>query len=282
MVAVLAGLAAAALWASANLASSRTSRAIGAPSALAWVMLVGLALNVVAIVATQRPGELTASILGYFAVAGAGNVLALLLGYTALRLAKVAVVTAIISTEGAVASLIAIVAGERLAALAYLALALLLAGVFLASLGRDPQPLTGQRAGRATLLACAAALVSGASFFAAGRVSGDVPLVWAVLPPRAVGAVALALPLFAVGRLVVRPSSFPLLAVAGIAEVLGFWCFAFSARASISVAAILSSLFAAFAAVGAWVLFGERLCSRQVLGVAMVVVGLAVLSYATV
>jgi drug/metabolite transporter (DMT)-like permease len=42
MIAILGGLGAACLWATANLASSRSSKIIGASSTVAWMMLVGL------------------------------------------------------------------------------------------------------------------------------------------------------------------------------------------------------------------------------------------------
>ena len=46
----------------------------------------------------------------------------------------------------------------------------------------------------------------------------------------------------------------------------------------VAVAAVLGSLFAAFAVVGAAILFGERMNRGQWFGVAMIVVGVAVLA----
>jgi drug/metabolite transporter (DMT)-like permease len=70
----------------------------------------------------------------------------------------------------------------------------------------------------------------------------------------------------------------PLVAVSGVCEVAGFALFAFGARHGIAVAAVLSSQFAAIAAVGAFVLFRERLTRLQLTGVALVAAGVGALS----
>jgi drug/metabolite transporter (DMT)-like permease len=61
-------------------------------------------------------------------------------------------------------------------------------------------------------------------------------------------------------------------------EVAGFALFAFGARHGIAVAAVLSSQFAAIAAIAAYLLFRERLTPVQVAGVAVIVVGVGILS----
>jgi uncharacterized membrane protein len=48
------------------------------------------------------------------ALGGAGNVLELLLTYAALRVGKVGIVASIVSTEGAIAAVLALIAGEAL------------------------------------------------------------------------------------------------------------------------------------------------------------------------
>ena len=55
LIAVAGGLGAALMWAVSNLASSRSTRMIGSGSVLAWVMAVGLVLDVGAIVLTRAP-----------------------------------------------------------------------------------------------------------------------------------------------------------------------------------------------------------------------------------
>ena len=67
----------------------------------------------------------------------------------------------------------------------------------------------------------------------------------------------------------------PLVLVAGVFEVVGFALFAFGARHGIAVSAVLSSQFAAIAAIAAYVLFRERLSPVQLAGVGVIVIGVA-------
>jgi drug/metabolite transporter (DMT)-like permease len=65
----------------------------------------------------------------------------------------------------------------------------------------------------------------------------------------------------------------------GVAEVVGFASFAVGARDGLAVAAVLTSQFAAIAAIAAFVLFRERLGRLQLAGVATIVVGVAALTW---
>jgi drug/metabolite transporter (DMT)-like permease len=89
---------------------------------------------------------------------------------------------------------------------------------------------------------------------------------------------AVTLPLALSGRLRVARRASPLVALAGAAEVGGFLLFAVAARHGIAVSAVLGSQFAALAAVGAFVLFRERLARIQVAGAVTIVLGVAALS----
>ena len=86
------------------------------------------------------------------------------------------------------------------------------------------------------------------------------------------------LPLATTGRLQLTRQTAPLVVVAGIAEVVGFSCFALGARDELAVAAVLASQFAAVAAVAAYFLFRERLSRLQIAGVATIVAGVTVLT----
>ena len=61
-----------------------------------------------------RSGALGGPELGWLVVAGGGNVVGLLLVYGALRVGKVSIVAPIISTEGAIAAVLAVAAGEAI------------------------------------------------------------------------------------------------------------------------------------------------------------------------
>jgi drug/metabolite transporter (DMT)-like permease len=276
LIALLGGLGAAAFWAATTLTASRATRLIDPRSVLAWVMLVGFVIAAPLTAAHGVPSGLGARELGWLAVAGAGNVGGLLLGYSALRVGKVSIIAPITSTEGAIAALLALVAGESVGLGSGVMLVVIACGVVLASIapvdGPDGHPL------RATLLAAAAAVFFGAGLYATGRVSQSLPLVWALIPPRAVGVVAVALPLIATRRLRITRKALPLVVASGLAELGGFTAFAIGARHGIAIAAVLASQFAALAAIAAFLLFRERITRTQVTGVAVIAVGVAVLS----
>ena len=276
MTALLGGLGAACCWTVAMLCSARASRVIGAGPTLAWVVLVGLAIVFPFVLASGSPP--TGSAAGWLLLAGTGNLGGLLLEYTAVRHGKVGVVAAIASTEGAVTAVIAAFAGEPILTAVAAVLALIAAGVVLASLGESQDERNDGRAMRAVVLALGAALSFGVSLYAAGHVSGDVALPWVLLPTRLLGVAVVSIPLAFAGRLRIVKASIPLVVVAAVAEVLGIASFALGARDAIGVTSVLGSLFAAFAAVGAFVLFGERLRRIQVAGVVAILVGVVLLA----
>ena len=276
MTAFLGGLGAACCWAVTTLTSARASRVAGAGPTLAWVMLTGLLITLPFVAVAGAPPS---SAIGWLVVAGVGNTVGLLLEYTAVRGGKVGIVAAIASTEGAITAVIASILGEPLSAATALTLALIATGVVLAALGPDRTPDAGGRSGpRAVLLAIGAAVSFGIGLYAAAHVSGDVPLAWVALPARLVGVIVVALPLALRRRIRIERPVIPLVVAAGAAEVAGIMSFALGARENIGVASVLGSQFAALAAVGAFVFFGERLRRVQFAGVVAIVVGVGSLA----
>ena len=281
MLAILGGLGAAFAWATATVCSSRSTRLIGEGPVLAWVMIVGLVLVLPLLPAGPGPGDVSGTDLAWLVVAGVGNAGGLLLVYRGLRLGKVGVVAPIASTEGAIAALVAILAGESLSAGVGFALVVIVAGIVVTSRpgeGDDDAP-DGERHPRAAAVcAVGAALAFGISLYGVGRLSGDLPAVWILLPARVAGVVAVALPLLAARRLTLTRSAAPFVVTAGVCEVLGFFSYTAGAQHGIAIAAVLSSQFAAIATVAAFVLYRERLVRHQTAGVLAIVAGVAVLS----
>ena len=275
MIAVLGGLGAALCWAGAALSAARASRLVGARSVLAWVMIVGFAVTAPIAVASGIPHGLHARELGWIGVAGAVNVMGLLLAYGAMRRGKVSIVAPITSTEGAIAALLAVATGEALGVPSAVLLATIAIGVVLASL--TPSAGGGHTI-RATLLAAGAAASFGVGLFATAKISNALPLVWAVIPPRIVGVAAVALPSLALRRIRIEAAAIPFVVISGLCEVAGFASYALGARHGIAVSAVLASQFAAFAAIGAFVLFHERLRGIQIAGIVLIAVCVAALS----
>jgi len=309
VIAILGGLGAAVLWATATLCSSRSSRMIGSRVVLAWVMIVGVVVGLPLAIVSPGPATLEPSTLALLGLAGICYVVGLQLTYAALRVGKVSIVAPIVATEGAIGALIAVVFGDRIGIVAGIMLAVIAAGVVLSTLepGRTDVPAgdfdlvaeaidgpapdvhatptaTGERpmdTRRAALLSIAAALVFGVGLVAAGKSAALVPVTWVAATARLVGIVVVVLPLLLQGRLRVTRATLPLVVIAGVGEVIGSMLAAWGSRESIAISAVMGSQFAAIAAVAAYVLFRERLGRLQLIGVALIVGGVTTLAAAT-
>ena len=268
-------------WGAGTFCSARSSRIIGAASVVAWVMLIGLVANLGLIALGPTPGSLGATDIAWMLLAGFGNVAGLLLEYTALRCGKVGLVTPVASTEGAIAAVLAVAAGEALGVAPAGLLAVVALGVVLAGVAPE-EPASDQRKLAAFALAALAALSFGIGTFATGHLSASLPVGWAVLPPRLVGVAIVTIPLAMTRRLRLSRAALPLVVFTGLAEVLGFASFAVGARDSVAVAAVLGSQFAAVASVAAFIFLRERLTRLQLAGVVLILTGVAALTWVTV
>jgi drug/metabolite transporter (DMT)-like permease len=282
VIALIAGFATAACWTGTTLTSARASRLIGASSTLAIVMLVGLVATIpFAVVSPPPPGALTPGVLVTLLVAGVGNVLGLQLLYRGYREGLVAVVSAISSTEGAIAAVLAILAGETIAPGAGVGLGIIVAGVALAAfagVGESEHPVAGGSARKGLAYATAAALSFGVGLYAVGTAANALPIAYAVLPARVVGVAVVALPVVAAGRLRLDRAAMPWAVADGLLEVAGIATFSVGAREAIAVTSVLASQFIVFTALIAWFLFRERPTRVQSIGVGTVALGVAVLS----
>jgi drug/metabolite transporter (DMT)-like permease len=279
VLAILGGLGAAVAWSVSVLCSSRSTRLIEPMAVVAWVMLVGLVVAAPLAAVTGVPARLHGSALVWLIVAGAGNVGGLIVNYYALRLGQVSLVAPIVSTEGAIAAVIAVIAGQSLAVSVAAALIVIVVGVVIASVpAPDAAVEDAVRHPKVVILAVITALCFGTSLYAAGGAAAALPASWVVLSARLIGAVALALPLALAGRLRLTSRAAPFVVASGLAEVVGFYSYTLGSRHGLAIAAVLSSQFAVLALAASYVLFGERLSRVQLAGVACVLVGVAALS----
>jgi drug/metabolite transporter (DMT)-like permease len=279
LLAILGGLGAAFCFGGSTLCSSRSTKLIGSPSVVSWMMVVGLLALVPALVSGGIPRELDGGAAAWLVLSGFGNVVGLLIVYAALRIEKVGIVAPITSTEGAIAALIAVAAGESLGGGTGLALAVIVVGVVLTGVVREQAQ--GGHGHRGALLALLSAMCFGLGLYATAKVGTDLPLIWAVLPARVAGVLFVAIPLAVAARLRLTRAAVPLVIASGLAEVVGFASFAYGARHGIAVSAVLASQFAAVAAIGGYLLFGERLTRVQLVGVVLILGGVATLTAVT-
>jgi drug/metabolite transporter (DMT)-like permease len=293
MIAILGGLGAATLWAAANLASSRSSRIIGATSTLAWMTLVGLVVTAPFAVASGPLPPITPTLTLWLTFSGVGSVVGLMLVYRALRIGKVGVVLAIASTEGAIAAVFAVIAGEQLTIPTTLVLAVIAVGVAIVALagGGSAEPadsahedgypgpqrwLSPER--RAALLAATGAIAFGFSIYGTARAGISLPIAVAILPARVVGVACVFVPMALAGRLRMTRRAAPMVVIVAMGEVLGNVSYVVGARESIAIASVLASQFAAVGAVAAFLIFRERLSAAQRSGFVAIAVGVAVLT----
>jgi drug/metabolite transporter (DMT)-like permease len=251
---------------------------IGPASVLAWVTIVGLAVTAPIAAFGSTPSNLGSNTGAWLVLSGVCNVGGLLLAYQALRIGKVGLASPIISTEGAVAAIIAVVAGEALGLPRGIALVAIVIGIVAVAAGAAGEEAPGTNDTDAVLFATGAALSFGLGLYATGHVSTDVPLAWAVLPPRVVGVVAVAIPLVIASRLRLTRRAAPFVVASGLAEVGGYFAFTLGARHGIAVTAVLGSQFAVTSALAAFLLFGEKLGRIRIAGVVLTAIGVAALS----
>jgi len=279
MTAILGGIVASVCFAVSSLCASAATRAVGPAVTVAGVMSFGLLLVVPPTIVLGDVNQLSAATIGLMVVIGATNVIGLRIEYVALRRGNVGVVVPIVSTDGAIAAVIAVLAGLRLRADTAVLLAVVSAGVMLAAASPDPPDAVDASPGlRSGLLALIPALLFGVNLFVTERVGAEVALVWVLLPARLLGTAAVAMPLAVRGVPRPRGGVLALLALAGAAEVLGIVSYTVGARHELAVAAVLASQFAALTTLGAYFVFGERLNGSQVAGLVIVALGVGLLA----
>jgi drug/metabolite transporter (DMT)-like permease len=269
---VLGGLLAALMWGSSTVVASRSTRMIGSQQVLAYVMLSGLAMMLVIAPAVEGTPDLSWRGCGWALLAGVTSVSGLGLVYAALRIGKVGVVAPITSAEGALAAVFSVAfLGEHLTVAVACALAVIAAGVVVVT----AQARLADLQLRPALLSLAAAAVFGVGLVASSRAGDAIGPFWTILVARAIGVMFVAAPLALTGRLPRPGRALPLVVFSGFAEVTGFAGYIIGARDGVAVPAVLSSQFAAVAAVISFAVFGERLTRLQLAGAVSITAGVA-------
>src|SRR5205085_7047568 len=133
-------------WTVSTLCSSRSSRMLDPASVVAWVMVVGLVITLPVVLVEGVPGSLHGGSAAWLVASGAGNVGGLVLAYGAYRVGQIALTAPLVSTEGAIAALIALAAGETIAPGVGVTLAVIVVGVCLAAAPAADEPRSAGRA----------------------------------------------------------------------------------------------------------------------------------------
>lgn len=242
-------------------------------------MLLGLLVCGPIVAAEGVPAGLHGEAWLWLGLSGGGNILGLFLSYHAMRRGQVSIVAPLTSTEGSIAALIAVAAGESLSAATAVALILATIGVVVTSIPGEQAPGSNHSFHFGTIsLAVAAAIIFGVSLYATGRAAAVLPSAWVVLSARAIGTVVVSVPLILRRQLKITRKAAPFVATSGMCEVAGFFSYTFGTHHGLAVAAVLASQFAAISAGAAYFLFGERLTRLQLAGVCTILVGVSLLS----
>jgi drug/metabolite transporter (DMT)-like permease len=267
-VAVVFGLLCALSWGSSSIFGARASRAHGALVTTFWVQIVGLAF----IAPFALAGGIPDAPRGDWLLAGLAGI-AYLGGSAcwtfAVRLGAVGIVTMLVATDGAIAATTSALLGEQIGLPVAAALAIVVAGVLLATRPGEHARVTKV----AVLLGLLGAISFATVFVAGGRASG-LELPWVLLVTRTVATVLL-LPVAVQQRSGVPRKAFRDLALMAGTDTAGYTFYLLGAERSVAIAAVIGAQYALITVVIASVTFHERLTRIQIAGVVLTLAGVA-------
>jgi drug/metabolite transporter (DMT)-like permease len=301
---VIYGLTAAVGWGLSAVTATIAARKTGTFITVLVGQAVGMVVLLVA-VATVRPSFSAVDGPALLGLVGAGviGLIGYLTFYRALELGPIGLVSAIGSSYGGVAAVLAFVLlDEHLGGPGSAGVALAVVGVMLAAartqaaaepvsmsageplVGMAPTPTTTRPGTRAGI---PFALISAASYGVGGFLLGDFSGRVGWLPATLITRLAALLVLAAVVPFLARPSAWrgtgsgvAWAVGAGLTDIVGVMAFARGGEAGrIAITSAVSSIYPVIPLAAGLALFDERLGRRQVLGVVLIIVGLALLAF---
>ncbi len=281
--AAVLGAATALLWAIAVLTTKPAVRIAGPWTVMLWMGGFATVMSFAVAVVTGPPhGPAVGWTLAV--VAGLATAGAQVCWLGALRRGRVTLVTPIVACDGAVAAVLAVVAGEPLSIVVAAALGGMVIGLVLVAQQRPDSKVVaigGSTAagpvGVAVLLALGAAGLYGFAYYTVGRISA-IPAAWIVTVTRTIPFLVAAGMALLAGRWRLPRAALGWIVAAAAADFAGALCYVLGARHSIAVAAVVASQYAGIATLGGVFLLHERLRGRQWAGVGILVVGAAVVA----
>lgn len=213
----------------------------------------------------------------YFALlAGVAYACAVPLFFRALKHGRLSLVTPIVAADGTIASLFAILTGDPVAAATVFAIGLLGAGVFLIAVVSEPGLPDGGphdwNARRTVVNALVASCFFGTALFASGS-AVELGAPWVISLTRTTAAIASLAMVIRIGV----PRSLELFLWAGLVgalDVAGAFAYLEAAAIDLPLAAVMASQAAGFGVVSGIVFMNERLERHQVVGVALILLGI--------
>lgn len=277
MIGVVLALAASLSWGIADFGGGLGARR----TQLVWVLVVsqlaGLGLVGTMYLATQ-PHPPTGRELAWGVFAGAMGVVGLAAFYRALAVGSMGVVGPISATGAIVPIAFGLARGERPSVLQAVGIIVTVIGVIAASLEPLPEG-AGRKLATGAGFSLVAALGFGCSILGLNRVS-QAGVVWGTLTLRLT-----VVPIVLVAALLTRPSAaklrpiLPLLIATGLFDTGANLLYGASSRHGlISVVSVLGTLYPVVLVVLAYFVLHERISRLQLVGVALALTGVALIS----
>jgi drug/metabolite transporter (DMT)-like permease len=268
-------LASSLCWGAADFFAGLRSRALPPAAVVAWSQ--GLALLVLSLALALGRFPSQDGWVGWAVAAGVSGSGALVCFYAALSTGTMGVVAPIASLGVVVPVLLGVATGDQPPVLAWVGMAVAVAGVTLAS---GPE-LTGEVSARPLALACVAAVGFGLALYCLDRGAREslVHTLWGMRLTSVTLFVLAGVVLRRAGG--VRPAHLPALGAIGVGDLAANGLFAYaSSHGIVSVASVLGSLYPVVTVVLARLLLDERLRRVQVMGVATSLLGVAAIALA--
>jgi len=276
---LLWGLGAAVAWGSADFCAKKASTRFGFWPTV-WAMNAVGALAMAGVWAGGGVVIRSSHLLLLVGLA-LGNAVGGVAFYFALEHGPLALVSPITAAYPVVSAVLAYwITGERLGAWLVAAVAGVIAGTLLASMGESSYRHEHPRAQAALLAAVASALIFGSVFFSLAAHAGATSATAPVLVFRWVGAAALALPLVWGWRVPAGLWRSGWVWSTGLLDSFAYLLFAEGGKhLPVSIVSALSGLFTVWTLVLAVIFLRERLIWRQWVGVAFILAGIAALVF---
>lgn len=276
IAAVALGSLAAVLWGCTSVVSAPAARITTPFVAWFWTSIAGFTIALPVALATGLP-TFRGDDLALVVIAGVAYAAGSGFWLLALSAGRVSIVVPIVATDGAIAAVLATLNGASIGATVAIALAAMVIGIVLVTVGARQEGEPGvlafsTKAARPLPVTVAISLLGagafGLVFFTSGETSGLAP-IWVVALARLVQAVC-ALPIWLVRR---RPTPLPeawrYIVAYGVLDVSAYALYVTGAGHNVAVAAVAASQYAALAVIGAIIVFRERIAGIQMIGIAM-------------
>jgi drug/metabolite transporter (DMT)-like permease len=274
---ILLALAASLSWGVADFGAGVASRRLPIPLVIAATQVAGLVF-IACVVAIFHPSPPTGAQFAWGALAGAVGIFGLAAFYRGLSVGAMGIVGPLSATAAIVPFAYGLARGERPSAVQLAGVGLAFVGVIAASIERHVN-IHGSRIGPGVGYALLAALGFGFSLIALSKAAAGGAL-WAPLSMRSVGV-----PLIMIAVLFLRPStaglraSWWLLIGVGVFDTSANMLFGLaSTRGLLSVVSVLASLYPVVLVALARFLLHERIAKHQLVGVAVALGGVAMIS----